>query len=67
MDSEGSFTSSVSVNSAMTIAILFSLKTMQSLQIGVATTFWSNSIVFNENIMAIVIAELTLMLDVNGP
>ena len=36
---KGPFTPSVSVNAAMTLAILFSLKTMESLQNGVATHF----------------------------
>ena len=36
---KGPFTPSVSVNAAMTLAILFSLKTMELLQNGVATDF----------------------------
>ena len=48
------------------LVILFSLKTMESLQNGVATPFWSNSIVFNEISIATVVAALTLTLGVNG-
>ena len=51
----------------MTLAILFSLKTVESLENGVATPIWSDSIVFNENRIASVIAALTLTLSVNGP
>ena len=36
---KGQFAPSVSVNAAMTLVILFSLKTMESLQNGVATDF----------------------------
>ena len=36
---KGLFTKRVNVNAAMMLVILFSLKTMESLQNGVATTF----------------------------
>ena len=36
----------------MTLMILFLLKTMESLQIGDATNFLSNSVLFNENSIA---------------
>ena len=58
---KGPFIPSVSVNAAMTLSILFSLKTIQLLQNGFAP-FSSDSIVFNENRIASVIAALTLML-----
>ena len=45
-------------NSAMTLAILFSLKTIV-VQKWVPTPFWSDSIVFNENRIASLIAELS--------
>ena len=58
----GPFTPSVSVNTAtilqMMLAILFSLKTMESLEKWVTTPFWGYSIVFNENRMASVIAKI---------
>ena len=54
-------TSSVSVNaaynSAMMIAVLFSLKTMESLQNGFATYFQADSTVFNENKIASVVSQ----------
>ena len=52
-------------NSAMTLAILFSLKTMELFQIGIETHFQVTPIVFNENRIASVIAELMLTFDVN--
>ena len=48
----------VSVN-VTTLAILFSLKTIESLQNGVATHFPSDSFVFNENSITSIIAELS--------
>ena len=70
MHLKGLFTLNVIVNTA-TLAILFSLKTMESLHNVVATLFWSVATDFNENRIASVIAEfvavLTLMLGVNGP
>ena len=42
---KGLFTLSVSVNAAMTLAILFSLKTIESLQIGVATHFQASPLI----------------------
>ena len=44
-------------NSAMTLAILFSLKTRKLLQIEVATHFQATPFLFNENSVASVIAE----------
>ena len=38
-EGKGPFIPSVSINAAMTLAILFSLKTMESLQNGIATHF----------------------------
>ena len=49
----------------MTLAILFSLKTVESLKN--ANPFWSNSIVFNENRIASVISALMMTLGINGP
>ena len=46
-------------NSAMTLAILLSLKTMESLQNWGCNPFSSASIVFNENRIASVITELS--------
>ena len=47
-------------NSAMTLVILFSLKTMELLQIGVATHFQVTPIIFNENSTTSVIAQAAL-------
>ena len=44
-------------NSAMMLAILFSLKTKKLLQIEVATHFQATPFLFNENSVASVIAE----------
>ena len=54
-------------NSVMIPAILFSLKITVLLEKKVATPFWSDSIVFNENRIASIIAALMLTLGVNGP
>ena len=52
----------------MTLVILLSLKTMELLQIVGYNPFSSNSIVFNENSITTIIAQLlTLTLGVNGP
>ena len=56
---KGPFTPSVGVNAAMMLAILLSLKTMESPQNEVANPFSSDSIVFNENSIASLIAELS--------
>ena len=53
---EGSVTPSVCVNAATTL--LFALKTMDLLENGFATPFWSDSIIFNENTIVSNIAEL---------
>ena len=45
-------------NYAMMLAILFSLKTMDLLDNGMHPYYWSDSIVFNENSIAGVMAEL---------
>ena len=66
MNLKGPFTPSVSVNAAMTLVILLSLKTVGSVENGLQTHFGA-TIVFNENRIASVIAALTLTLDINGP
>ena len=43
----------------MTIVILFSLKTVEVHENGLQPPFWSDSIVFNENSIASLIAELS--------
>ena len=58
---------SISVNAAMVLAILFSLKIMESLENGLQLLFWSDSsIIFNENRIASIITELSLKFSVNG-
>ena len=55
-------------NTAMTLVILLSLKTMELHQIVGYNPFSSNSIVFNEKSITTIIAELlTLTLGVNQP
>ena len=61
---KGPFIQSVSVSAAMTLAILFSLKTIVAPE-WVCNPFSSNSTGFNENRIASVIAALTLTLGVN--
>ena len=46
-------------NSGMMLAILLLLKSVESLEKWVATPFWSDSIVLNENRFASIIAELS--------
>ena len=59
MDPKGLFTPSVSVNAAITLLILFSLKTMELLHNVVAAHFRTTPLFFNENSIASVIGELT--------
>ena len=54
-------------NSAMMLVILFSLKTMESLQNGVVTHFRVTPLFFNKNSIASVLAALSLTFGVNGP
>ena len=63
---KGPFTQSVSVNTAMTLAILFSLKTMELLE-NWLQTHSGVTLVFNENRIASIITASTLTLGVNGP
>ena len=57
-------------NSAMTLVILFSLKTMEYLENGLQLQFSSDSIIFNENriasVMELFVAALKLMFGANG-
>ena len=64
---KGPFTPSVSVNAAMTLGTQLSLTTLESLVNGVATPFWSDSILVSESCVASIIAVLTLTLGVSGP
>ena len=65
---KGPFKPSFRVNTVTTLPILFSLKTMASLQNWV-TVFSSDSIAFNENSIGSAMAELsqTLTCGVKGP
>ena len=63
----GPFTPSVSVNAAVTLAILFSLKTIESLENGLQTHSGVTSIVFNENRIASVTAAFMLTLGIKWP
>ena len=56
-----------SINAMMTIAILLSLKIMESLQNGIATHFGVTPLYSMEKSVAKVIAALTLTPNVNGP
>ena len=63
---KGPFIPSISINAAMTLAILFSIKTTVTPE-WVCNPFSSNSTVFNENRITSITAALTLTLGVNGP
>ena len=69
MGSKGPFTANVSVNAAIMLAMLLSdsIEANGVSSKWVANPIWTNSIVFNENRIASVIATFTLMLGVNGP
>ena len=63
----GPFTPSVSINAAMILAMLLSLKPMNRVTPKcVATLFWSDSTV-SESSITNIIAELSLTVGVNGP
>ena len=51
----------------MMLAILLSMKSMESLGKGLQTLFGSDFVVFNDNSITSVVATLTLTLGVNGP
>ena len=64
---KGQFTLSASVNAAMMLAILLSLKTIEPLQNGVASYFGVTPSFLNHSRIASVTADLMMTLSVNRP